>query len=165
MKTRLLYIGIMIVLLLGFVVNVVIGQEPVMSGGVQIFGFDDFCYDEICYDNPSGRLAIALGGRSLVVTDRAINSAYVSGPSVGIGLDPTTNLAYINGSAFGLHSLSGTGPDAGDYMCGRLYAKLLRQNPCSLFVHVPQSLGYYDLFIVLGAIARVEVCSQNSEYP
>ncbi len=141
--------------------NILILLVMLASGGIQVFGFDDFCYDGICYDNPSGDLAVALGGRSLAVTDYAVRSAYIIGPSLGIGLDPTVSRAYINGSALGLRSLAYRGPDAGDYMCGRLYARLLERNPCSLFVHIPQRLSYHDIFIVLGAMAMVRSCASS----
>lgn len=128
---------------------------------VAVYGFDDFCYDEICYDNPAKDIALSLGGQVVAVDWDAVEALDILGPAVGIGLDPSTDHAYINGSALGLRSLAATGPDAGDYECGHLYYRLLQTHPCSLFVHVPSEPQDSDLAVAKKAIALVSQCVAN----
>ena len=127
---------------------------------VSVYGFDDFCYDGTCYDNPSGDLALMLGGVVVPVDWDAVEALDIRGTSVGIGLDPTTERAYINGSAMGRYSLAADGPDAGDYECGHLYYRLLGANRCSLFVHVPPMPTAEDRLTIHRAIRMATTCKR-----
>jgi len=127
---------------------------------VDVYGFDDFCYDEICYDNPSAELALELGGLVVPVERTAIEGLELAGASLGIGLNPYTEEAYINGSAYGLGSLAAEGPDAGDYACGWLYARMLQEDACSLFVHVPSGPDDSDRKLLQEALRLIRVCKE-----
>jgi len=133
--------------------------SPVLQEA-EVYGFEDFCYDEICYDNPSAELALELGGLTVPVERTAIESLELAGASLGIGLDPTVGDAYINGSAYGLTSLAGEGPDAGDYACGWLYARLLETDACSLFVHIPQWPDDSDREVLEEALWLIRTCKE-----
>lgn len=133
--------------------------------GVSIFGFDDFTYDGISYDNPSRELTSRLGGQVVKVDWDAVENLKLSGPAIGIGLDPSTKQAYINGSAFGRQSSISDGPDAGDYECGHLYARLLDNNTTSLFVHIPPEPGASDMTMIKKALARIRSAEGESNQP
>lgn len=104
-------------------------------------------------------MARFLGGQAVPVQWIAVESLNFTGPSVGVGLDPAVERAYINGSAFGNHSLAVNGPDAGEYECGHLYKRMLIADACSAFVHIPKSVSFRDWGTVLMAIVRVRVCA------
>lgn len=125
---------------------------------VSVYGFDDFCLYGTCYDNPAKDLALELAGQVVAVDWDIVEALPLAGPGVGIGVDPTTERAYINGSAYGWHSWAMGGIDAGDQECGHLYARLLDVHPCSLFVHVPLEPTVYDLMIVKKAIMKAYRC-------
>jgi len=125
---------------------------------LSVFGFDDFCFDEICYDNPARDVALRFCGAVVAVEWEAVEALRIGGPGVGIGVDPCAKWAYVNGSALGLRSRAATGPDAGEYECGHLYGRLLAQNRCSVFVHVPADPSEGDVALVREAIGRVKAC-------
>ena len=129
-------------------------------GHVSVYGFDDFCYEEICYDNPSAELALELDGLVVPVERTAIEGLELAGASLGIGLDPTAEGAYINGSAYGLASLATGGPDAGDFACGWLYARMLQEDACSVFVHVPSGPDDSDRELLQEALRLIRVCKE-----
>jgi len=150
------------------VVRVTLGAALVIMGGcllfsdllpIEVFGFMDFCYEGQCWHNPSALIATGLGGVAVPVDRTTVSSLPITGPAVGIGLDSTVDAAYINGTAFGKQSLAANGPDAGDYLCGQLFARLLKSHPCSLFVHVPQTLGLRDYWTVYRATWKVRFCA------
>ena len=128
---------------------------------VDVYGFDDFCFDEICYDNPAKDITLELEGTVLTVDSDTVQAVELSGPSLGIGVDPTANHAYISGSAYGTESLASTGPDAGDYACGWLYARLLEEDQCSLFVHVPLNPDSSDLHTVYHTLQLIHACKDQ----
>lgn len=124
--------------------------------GISIFGFDDFTYDGVTYDNPARDLTQRLGGEVVEVDWDTVEGLDIQGPALGIGLDPSAKRAYINGTAFGRESKASEGPDAGEYACGHLYAKLLDNNDASLFVHVPPEPNSSDMTTIKKAISLVK---------
>jgi hypothetical protein len=117
-----------------------------LGKSIPIYGFDDFCYDEICYDNPSKGLTLSMGGQVVEVDWDAVEALPLKGPGLGIGLDPSTERAYINEY------------NAGDYECGHLFARLLEAHPCSLFVHIPQEPGAQDIMVIKKALSKIRTC-------
>lgn len=123
-----------------------------------VYGFDDFTHAGVHYDNPSGDIALSMGGSVVEVDWDAVEGLQLRGPGLGIGLAVGIDGAYVNGSAFGLRSLATDGPDARDYECGHLYARLLETHPCSLFVHVPSEPTSWDLAVVRQAVTKIQEC-------
>ena len=134
----------------------------ILSSPISVYGFDDFTYDQIAYDNPSADVSRLFGGTVIPVRWYLVEALELNGPSVGIGLDPTTDKAYINGKAFSSYSLAVNGPDAGIYECGHLYKRMLINDSCSSFVHIPTHLSAWDLFVISSAIAQTHWCAINS---
>ena len=127
---------------------------------VSVFGFGNFCYDGECYKNPSAAMALRFGGSVVRADWDSVNNLRITGPSVGIGLDYSAKSAYVNGTALGYQSTSVSGPDAGDYFCGVLFAKALIVNPCSAFVHLPLHPSKQDIEVVRQVIESVRSCSE-----
>lgn len=125
---------------------------------VQVIGFDDFCYDGMCFDNPARDIALGMGGTVCPVSFDAVDGLPINGPVLALGVDYATDRAYTNGGAFGRVSGAVQGPDAGEYVCGHLYARALDVSPCSAFVHLPLEPTDGDLELVQAALRAVRRC-------
>ena len=130
---------------------------------MQVVGFGDFCHEGRCFDNPAADIARNLGGQVVAADYQAVDDLVLSGPVLALGLDWAAEEAYTNGTAFGQVSRAVTGPDAGDYLCGYLYAKLLEVNPCAAFVHVPLAPTQEDLQVVLSAAEAMRDCYSQQQ--
>lgn len=115
---------------------------------IPVFGFDDFTYDGVYYDNPAKDMASRMGGHIVEVDWDAVESLQLTGPGLGIGLDASTDRAYINRTL----------ASAGEYECGHLYARLLKAHPCALFVHIPSEPNIYNYIVVMQANVEVRLC-------
>lgn len=120
-----------------------------LGKGIPIYGFDDFCYEGICYDNPAKDVALSFGGEVVEADWDTVEGLPLKGSGLGIGLDPSTERAYINEH------------DAGDYICGFLFTRLLEADPCSLFVHIPQEPTAQDIMVVKKAISKIRKCLEG----
>ena len=146
---------------LGLLLLLALSPSWSMQGPIEVYGFEDFCYSGECWTNPSAGIALALGGRTVVVSPEEVATLPIEGPSLGIGLDPTTDKAYICSSSFGERSLAYSGADAGTYLCGELYYRQLQISKCSLFVHIPESPTASDQQVVQEAYTLVQECLSN----